>query len=427
MNAFAFAPAVRRNTHVLIALAGASGSGKTYSALELATGLAGESGKIAAIDTEADRALHYADRFKFDHCNLTPPFTPDRYREAIVAAEQAGYAVIVIDSMSHEHDGEGGLIEMAEQELQKRKDGNGAAAWALPKAKHKRMMNRLLQVRAHLVFCLRAEDKIKIVKVFDERRQREITTVEPAGWIPVIEKRFMFEMTASFILTPDNPGVPTPIKLQEQHRPAFPKGAAIGRESGRRIADWASGGAAPERQEAAESETLNKRAIAAARGGKAAFRSLWQGLDADERDHLRPMMKEFEAMTTKADSDDDPFGGQDEHPEERKSSTLSRKEDPPPNSTHTKDAASRGERASLAVDMASYKPAGGKTDWEGIAKDMVAMIAELTELDDAATNGQFVQQNRGALEGMRTGNRAQWSEVYYLLGERYRALNGGEP
>ncbi len=307
MNAFAFAPAIRRNTHVLIALAGASGSGKTYSALELATGLAGEQGKIAVLDTEADRALHYADRFKFDHCNLTPPFTPDRYREAIVAAEQAGYAVIVIDSMSHEHDGEGGLIEMAEQELLKRKDGNGAAAWALPKAKHKRLMNRLLQIRSHLVFCLRAEDKIRMVKVFDERRQREITTVEPAGWQPVCEKRFMFEMTASFILTPDAPGVPTPIKLQEQHRPAFSKGNAIGRESGRRIADWAAGGAAPERHEADESATLNKRANAAARGGKATFLAFWRGLDVGERDHLRPMTKEFEATATKADADDDPF------------------------------------------------------------------------------------------------------------------------
>jgi AAA domain len=311
MNAFAFAPAIRRNTHVLIALAGASGSGKTYSALELATGLAGESGKIAVIDTEADRALHYADRFKFYHCPFPPPFTPDRYREAIVAAEEAGYEVIVIDSMSHEHDGEGGLIEMAEQELQKRKDGNSAAAWALPKAKHKRLMNRLLQIRSHLVFCLRAEDKIKMVKVFDERRGREITTVEPAGWQAVCEKRFMFEMTASFLLTPDNAGVPNPIKLQEQHRPAFSKGKVIGRESGRRIADWASGGAAPERHEADESATLNKRAIAAARGGKTSFRTFWQGLDSDERDHLRPMMKEFEVMATKADTDDDPFGHSD--------------------------------------------------------------------------------------------------------------------
>jgi hypothetical protein len=396
MNAFAFAPAVRRNTHVLIALAGASGSGKTYSALELATGLAGESGRIGAIDTEADRALHYADRFKFDHCPLMPPFTPDRYREAIVAAEQAGYAVIVIDSISHEHDGEGGLIEMAEQELQKRKDGNGAAAWALPKAKHKRMMNRLLQVRAHLVFCLRAEDKIKMVKVFDERRQREITTVEPAGWQPVIEKRFMFEMTASFILTPDNPGVPTPIKLQEQHRPAFPKGGAVGRESGRRIADWASGGAAPERHEAAESETLNKRAIAAARGGKATFRTFWQGLDADERDHLRPAMKEFEAMATKADTDDDPFGQSDMR-----------------------------EASSLAVAIRQLPD--GEPDWEGTMDGMLDVIGGLTELADAIPDGRFKRANTNTLDQMRVGDRDAWGAVGRWLADRERVLRGGAP
>ena len=96
---FTFTPAVRRNTHLLLALAGASGSGKTFSALELATGLAGATGKVAVIDTEAGRSLHYADRFRFDHCELTPPFTPQRYREAIEAAESAGYAVIVTPPM----------------------------------------------------------------------------------------------------------------------------------------------------------------------------------------------------------------------------------------------------------------------------------------------------------------------------------------
>jgi hypothetical protein len=131
------------------------------------------------------------------------------------------------------------------------------------------------------------------------------------------------------------------------------------------------------------------------------------------------MNKEFEAMAIKADSDDDPFGGQDEHPEERQSSsTLSRKEDPPPNSTHTKDAASRGEPASHAVDMAR---------WEGMAVDMVAKIAAITDPDDAATNGRFIQQNRGTLEGMRTGNKDAWGTVQYKLAERYRVLKGGEP
>src|SRR3989304_533235 len=82
--------------------AGSGGSGKTYSALRLARGLAGDRGRVALIDTEAGRALHYAERFDFDHCDLKPPFAPSAYADAIAAAEGAGDPGIVGDSLSHE-------------------------------------------------------------------------------------------------------------------------------------------------------------------------------------------------------------------------------------------------------------------------------------------------------------------------------------
>jgi len=76
--AFDFKPAIRENVSLLIALAGASGSGKTYSALRLAKGLA-PTGKIAFIDTEARRGLHYADQFDFMHADMRPPFRPENF------------------------------------------------------------------------------------------------------------------------------------------------------------------------------------------------------------------------------------------------------------------------------------------------------------------------------------------------------------
>lgn len=237
---FQFRPGVRERVSLLIGLAGASGSGKTYSALQLATGLAGAKGKIAVIDTEAGRALHYADQFKFDHGDLSAPFRPERYQEAILAADKAGYDVIVIDSMSHEYEGEGGLIEWA-AELE-RSGTKSPGNWKAPKTAHKRMMNRLLQMRAHLIFCMRADEKIKIDRVEGK------TVVIPLGWMPICEKRFMYELTASFTLSPETPGRPRfdlPHKLQEQHRPAFPAGEPIGREAGATLAAWARGGAAP--------------------------------------------------------------------------------------------------------------------------------------------------------------------------------------
>ena len=58
--------AKRMHVPLLIGLVGSSGSGKTFSALRIATGIQKVTGgDIYYIDTESRRALHYADAFKF--------------------------------------------------------------------------------------------------------------------------------------------------------------------------------------------------------------------------------------------------------------------------------------------------------------------------------------------------------------------------
>lgn len=241
---FNFRPAVRENVNLMIGLAGASGSGKTYTAMRLATGMSG--GKpFCVIDTESGRASHYADQFKFDVGELRPPFSPARYAEAIKAAVAAGYEVVVVDSMSHEYAGDGGVLDMQEDEFQRMggRDGVKMASWIKPKMEHKRMMQELLQVRAHLILCFRAEPKIEIIK--EDGKTKIVpkqSLVGLDGWIPVTEKNVPFELTVSLLLTPDAPGVPKPIKLQEQHRALFPLNKAITEESGRLIAEWSRGG-----------------------------------------------------------------------------------------------------------------------------------------------------------------------------------------
>jgi len=234
---FSFAPAKREQVSLLIALAGASGSGKTYSALRLAKGMA-PAGKIAFIDTEARRGLHYASEFEFIHADMRPPFAPSRFIEGIQAAESAGAEVVIIDSFSHEHDGIGGLIDWADRLAA---DGvKSPGNWKEPKSAHKKLMNALLQCRATIIFCLRADEKIEIL------RENNKTVVRPLGWMPICEKRFMFEMTASFTLTPDRPGIPhfdLPHKLQQQHRSMFTDTKPIGEDSGAALAEWARGGA----------------------------------------------------------------------------------------------------------------------------------------------------------------------------------------
>ena len=113
---FTFRPATRENVGLLIGLIAPSGGGKTFSAMRLAKGICGER-PFAVIDTEAGRAKHYADQFRFDHGDLHPPFRPDAYTDAIMVADAAGYPCIVVDSMSHEHAGDGGLLDWQEEEL----------------------------------------------------------------------------------------------------------------------------------------------------------------------------------------------------------------------------------------------------------------------------------------------------------------------
>jgi hypothetical protein len=236
---------VREQTSILIALAGPSGSGKTFSGLRIARGLVGSAGTIAGIDTEAGRMLHYADRFDFQHGDMKAPFSPEAYALAIADAIETGAQAIIIDSASHEWAGDGGCQDMHDVAHLKLggKDSTNVLAWRGPKLDHKRMVSRLLQCRAHLIFCLRAEEKIKFVKEVDAETKREVTRIVPQGWMPICEKNFMYEMTVSFMLHDDTPGVGRPMKLQEQHKPCFPAGALLDESAGERLAAWAAGGA----------------------------------------------------------------------------------------------------------------------------------------------------------------------------------------
>jgi hypothetical protein len=242
---FAFRPAKRESVSLLIGLAGGTGSGKTYSAMQVATGLAGDA-PFAVIDTEAGRAKHYADDFRFDHGGLTAPFTPAAYADAIEAADKGGYPVIVVDSASHEHAGDGGLLDMHDAEFERlgSRDAVKMSAWIKPKSEHKRMVQRLLQVRAHVILCFRAEEKIEIVKDAEGktvvRPKASLTGLD--GWIPVCEKTLPYELTLSFLLTADAPGMPKPIKLQEQHRALVPLDKPLSRETGTLLGEWARGG-----------------------------------------------------------------------------------------------------------------------------------------------------------------------------------------
>ena len=242
---YSFRPAIREQVGLLIGLIGPSGSGKTYSAMRLAAGIVGIGNRFAVIDTEAGRSRHYADQFEFDVCDLAPPFRPDAYAEAIRAADKAGYKAIVVDSVSHEWAGEGGVLEWQDEELDRmagddyrKREACKMAAWIKPKTSHKAMIQKLLQTHAQLILCFRAEEKVKM-----EKDQNNRTVIVPQGFQPICSKEMPYELTCSFLMLPDKPGVGQALKLQEQHKAMFPTGALIDENSGKRIAEWAAGGA----------------------------------------------------------------------------------------------------------------------------------------------------------------------------------------
>lgn len=260
-----FVPAVRKAVRLIVGLAGGTGSGKTWSSLVLAKGMAGGK-RFGLIDTENGRASMYADYFEFDVLDLTPPFTSQRYLDAIKKAEQKGYPVVVVDQFSHEWEGDGGILDQHDVELDEMvkrsrsagdnrpdyqlEESHNMRAWIGPKTAHKRMMSHLTQMGCQLILNFRAEDKIEIAKVKDDKGKIK-TVVQPKktltgvdGWVPICERRMPFELTASFLLTAEAPGVPKPIKLQEQHKAFFPLDKPISEEAGRKLAEWARGGVA---------------------------------------------------------------------------------------------------------------------------------------------------------------------------------------
>ncbi len=243
MSNFTFRPAVREAVALLIGGIGPSGGGKTFTAMRLATGIVGKGNRFAIIDTEARRSLHYAGMFDFDMGELKPPFRPQAYAEAIKAADEAGYKAIVVDSFSHEWAGEGGILDWQEEELTrmagddwKKREACKMASWIKPKMAHKQMVQRLLQVRANLILCFRAEEKIAM-----EKDSQGKMVIIPKGWQPICEKNLPYELTVSFLLTPDKPGCPHPIKLQEQHKNLFLPNRQISEESGKGVSEWAKG------------------------------------------------------------------------------------------------------------------------------------------------------------------------------------------
>lgn len=157
-----FTKAERKKAKLRLALCGVSGSGKSYSALLIAQGLAPE-GRIALIDTENGSGELYSDIADYDIASLRPPYMPDRYMALIRNAETAGYAVLVIDSLSHAWAGEGGILDMHDRATQASKTQNSFTAWREVTPQHNALVETIIGADLHIITTMRTKTAYDMV------------------------------------------------------------------------------------------------------------------------------------------------------------------------------------------------------------------------------------------------------------------------
>jgi len=315
---FSFRPARRSEAKPLIGLYSESGAGKTYSALLLARGFVGPTGKIGMIETESGRGEAYADVIPggYDVLSIRDNFSPENYGRALTIAEQAKLDALIIDSASHEWEGAGGVLGMAAaNQAEGRK---GPLVWQKPKMDHQRhFMLRLLQTPIPLVIvCMRA--KYPMIEQRNAKGEKE--------WIrsPTLEPKqaddILFEMFAHGWIDREHK-----LHVTKLTRPdlaeIFRDGEPITIQTGARLAAWARGGEAPPKNKpaadpapapsdgfqpdsheggAGDRLSLENMAREAAQRGPAVFSPFYKARSPAEKERLNKIGDELRALMTEA-------------------------------------------------------------------------------------------------------------------------------
>lgn len=229
-----FHTAERRRSKLRIGISGPSGSGKTYSALLLAHGITKDWTKVYVIDTEQGSADLYSDLGQYNVASLEAPFSPERYIEYIKACEAAGAEVIIIDSVTHEWDGKGGLLESNELIAQTKFKGNTWSAWSQTTPRHQKFIDAITSSKCHIITTARSKT---------DTIQTEDKKIKKVGLKEIQREGFEYELTINFSID------------REKHYASASKdrtGLFIDRDpfvisasSGEELAAWNDAGAEP--------------------------------------------------------------------------------------------------------------------------------------------------------------------------------------
>lgn len=228
-----FRKAQRKQAKLKIGLSAPSGAGKTYSALLMAYGMCGDWEKIAVIDTENNSAELYSHLGDYSVCPIAPPFTPKKYIAAINEAVEAGFKVLIIDSLSHAWSGEGGLLEMKDKATKASNSGNSFTAWRDVTPEHNRLVDAILQSDIDVIVTTRAKSEYVIT---DDNGKKNIKKV---GLSPIFRDGLEYEMTVFFDISQEH------IATASKDRTGLFDGQFIKPtvETGKALVEWRNGGA----------------------------------------------------------------------------------------------------------------------------------------------------------------------------------------
>lgn len=396
MGIISIEPASRKGAHLLIQLFGGPRSGKTLTALKIARGLVGPKGRIGVLDTESGRARLYSDKIEggFFAGELTPPYTPERYRQAIEEFIGYGVDILVIDSFSHIWEGPGGVLEQAD--AAEKAGAKGLLKWLKPKVEYRKTLRFLLSTRLHVILCSRGKQPVE--EFTNDRGRKEYRTLP---WEPIQDKYLKYEMTVVLPMTQDGRYETDPARLKAPGDIAHLfTGELLNEATGRAIGEWVGG----ERVINHAHELLRKRAADAAAEGKATLQELWAALSKEDRAIVAGDMDNLKSAAIAADQEREELG---RHAKDADRSGL---DDP------FGDKVPTGELTTLPAPPAPHKTWDA---WVGATNLLVFEAASAMAL--ASLLGK-IERDRAAL---KVADEGLWARQGAII-EEVRAGFGGD-
>lgn len=252
-----FAKATKTDAKLRLSIVGPSGAGKTYTSLAIATHLV-PGGKVALIDTEHGSASKYADLFDFSVAEMTPPFHPDKYVEAIRQAAAAGFDVLILDSLSHAWNGSGGLLDIVEEISKRMKNPNSFAAWKDATPIQTRLFDGIVNAPIHIIATMRSKTEYVLQ---DDGRGRQVP--RKVGMAPIQRENSEYEFDVVLDMDADNNAVVSKTRCTALTGRVFARPSA---DIAAILADWLHGETPQDKpatadQKAPQSPTVGQKTL----------------------------------------------------------------------------------------------------------------------------------------------------------------------